>query len=292
MFRVRSFLYHVGALIAASTVLSASDVKADGAEYASPFSWTGFYAGLNGGYGWNDSSVDWGPQSAAAAPGNHVLNNAFGNADARYTSHSYSQSSDAEGGFVGGQFGYNLQFAKAWVAGLEADIQTGIDGDTSSTGTHTVFGRALNFTAASDQDLKYFGTVRGRLGVLATPNLLVFGTGGLAYGETESRASISLATTAVVASGYITPGSLINCFANVVCLAGGDKETSVGWTVGGGVEWAFLKNTMLKLEYLHVDLGSQTVRLTSQSPSTGNGFVTTKFENSFEIVRAGLNVKF
>jgi outer membrane immunogenic protein len=41
-----------------------------------------------------------------------------------------------------------------------------------------------------------------------------------------------------------------------------------------------------------VDLGSQTVLLTPQTPATGTGFVSAKFDNTFDIVRAGLNFKF
>lgn len=48
----------------------------------------------------------------------------------------------------------------------------------------------------------------------------------------------------------------------------------------------------LKVEYLHIDLGDQTVRLTVQSPATGNGFANAAFSNAYDIVRAGVNVRY
>jgi outer membrane immunogenic protein len=90
----------------------------------------------------------------------------------------------------------------------------------------------------------------------------------------------------------------VSCNTPGVCLSGSDTKNSTGWTLGGGFEWAWTKNTTLKFEYLHVDLGDQTVRLDQQG-TTGlvrvagpMGFATAKFENSFEVVRAAINVGF
>ena len=163
-------------------VLVASLFAGAPAQADNPFRWTGFYGGLNAGYGWNNNSVGWaGDNPTGLDAGNHVLNNAFGNEAADFAYNAYSHSSGAQGAFVGGQLGYNLQIAKDWVAGIEVDIQTGFDGDNSTSGLR--FGGVAIYTATSDQDLKYFGTVRGRLGFLASPQLLLFGTGGLAYGR-------------------------------------------------------------------------------------------------------------
>ena len=75
-----------------------------------------------------------------------------------------------------------------------------------------------------------------------------------------------------------------------------ESHTEVGWTAGGGVEYAVTNAVSLKAEYLHVDLGSQTFKLVAQqpqlAPSTGNGFITAKYENDYDIVRVGVNVKF
>ena len=47
-----------------------------------------------------------------------------------------------------------------------------------------------------------------------------------------------------------------------------------------------------KAEYLHIDLGSETVRMVPQAPVTGSAFIDAKFKNAFDIVRVGLNVRF
>lgn len=64
------------------------------------------------------------------------------------------------------------------------------------------------------------------------------------------------------------------------------------WTAGGGLEYAVLPNATVKAEYLHMDLGHQNVKLTVQSPATGNGFVNVRFSNAYEIVRMGMNFRF
>jgi outer membrane immunogenic protein len=57
-------------------------------------------------------------------------------------------------------------------------------------------------------------------------------------------------------------------------------------------EGALWNNITVKGEYLHVDLGDQTVTLVAQPPAFGNGFATATFDNSYEIIRAGLNFRY
>src|ERR1039457_3631599 len=61
-----------------------------------PFSWTGFYAGINGGYAWGQSS--WSDPAVGASSGKF----------------------DTSGGLVGGQLGYNWQTGPV-VLGIETD---------------------------------------------------------------------------------------------------------------------------------------------------------------------------
>src|SRR5436190_1987632 len=91
-------------------------------------------------------------------------------------------------GFIGGgQIGYNFQMA-SFVTGIEADI-VGIGGaDKAYQNTRNIQAN-LNpnsTTVTTNKKLDYLGTVRGRLGFLWTPSLLVYGTGGLAYGRTHT----------------------------------------------------------------------------------------------------------
>ena len=89
--------------------------------YVEPiYDWTGFYIGLNGGYSWGRSS----DTSSLTNTAGTVL---FASAD----------KSNLNGVVGGGQIGYNWQFNRSWVFGLEADINaTGQDG-TSIFGPNT-----------------------------------------------------------------------------------------------------------------------------------------------------------
>lgn len=67
--------------------------------------------------------------------------------------------------------------------GLEADFQGSAEkGSNSFSDPYvvTVVDPAVNGSVSSD--IRWFGTVRGRLGVLVNPTILLYGTGGLAYG--------------------------------------------------------------------------------------------------------------
>jgi len=123
------------------------------AVYAPVFTWTGFYVGLNAGYGWQNSSDI------------SFYNTALG------TTAVLSNSND--GGFVGGaQAGYNWQMGQ-FVFGAEADIQYADLGGNGNWAPY-YYGGSSNGN--------YFGTVRARLG-FAVDRALFYVTGGLAYGD-------------------------------------------------------------------------------------------------------------
>jgi outer membrane immunogenic protein len=75
-------------------------------------------------------------------------------------------------------------------------------------------------------------------------------------------------------------------------LAGSNSETSVGWTGGGGFEFAVSDHVTLKGEYLFVDLGDTTVTARGVDPATTpDVFLRAKVENELHVIRAGLNVR-
>jgi outer membrane immunogenic protein len=152
-----------------------------------------------------------------------------------------------EGWFGGGQIGYNAQF-NALVLGLEADLQGADISDTTA-----LSGGLSQVTT----DIEYFSTLRGRVGFAAGPALL-YVTGGWAFAD--------------VSQSLNAPGA---------SLSSSDWET--GYTVGGGIEWAFAPNWSLKSEYLYIDLGEQTY----SSPA---GTYTT--QTDFHTARVGLNYRF
>ena len=106
-------------------------------------------------------------------------------------------------------------------------------------------GTALDWTSSR---VNWYGTVRGRLGFLFTPTLLVYGTGGLAYGGVNTTVNHNtLMVSFPLTSQGLAPGSA------------SFSDTRVGWTAGGGLEWMFMPNWSAKVEYLYTDLGTTSL---------------------------------
>jgi outer membrane immunogenic protein len=236
-----------------------------------PFTWTGFYIGVNAGGIWPSGS-----RNATIFDPNAAIDGGFINAG--FPGGLGSQSA----GFIGGgQAGYNWQTG-AFVLGVETDF----DGSTLSksfnnVGTPFVGAGALTgdaFTINGKNSLTWLGTTRGRVGFVVTPDnrLMIYGTGGVAYGGGNSQFTVRDNTTGSIFSA--NPGS-----------------SRVGWVIGGGVEYAVTNNITIKGEYLYADLGS------SNFSTTPNGFATANFPGvvasgkvawNASIFRAGVNYKF
>ena len=216
--------------------------------------WTGFYAGLNLGGGWSANSIN--PNQLTPYASNFD--------GSVYLYPGNTQGGGNAGGVVGGgQIGYNYQFGNSFLVGAETDIQ-GTSMRSGGNANQILYpdpnnpgGYLFPLSPAGNPGiaLTWFGTVRGRAGFLITPTLLLYGTGGFAYGG--------------VSGGY----------SNV-------SNTRTGWTAGGGVEWLFMPNWSAKAEYLYTDLNS--------GGQTGYyGFQTGYHRHpQFNVVRAGVNYHF
>ena len=289
----RIFLASAGAMALTGAALAAEPLPAPPPPPPPPPLWAGFYLGINAGGTWSSSNG----VNTAAVPGpcDINLNGCAAVPNFSVTSAALANffASRNNGAFIGGgQAGYNYQYGTSWLAGIEADIQ-GLAGSTSnatftSTLANPVFpAEPFVETATVSRHVDWLGTLRGRLGFLATPTFLIYGTGGLAYGGVTANTNITQAVTndPFLPSPYSSFGSLNN--------------TRVGWTAGGGVEWMFLPNWSLKAEYLYYNLGSATYTLgplVNISTATGTA-VSTAFAQSNtrfngNIVRAGLNYHF
>jgi outer membrane immunogenic protein len=255
-----------------------------------PHIWTGAYGGVNAGYAWGRQSADWsGDTDTLGGAGNALLNTALKD-DLSFAPISRATAIRSQGAMGGGQLGYNLQFG-SWVAGIETDIQfSALDGDFSRSGVADIFIATFEHTAALKQSVDWFGTLRGRLGYLATDKLLIFGTAGLAYGRTELSGSVTNDVNGSTSYGAST--TIVCAVANGTCLGGSDAKVSTGWAAGFGVEWAWRRDTTIKFEYLHIDLGDQSIRLTPLAPSSGTGYATVNSSNAFDLLRAAVNVRF
>jgi outer membrane immunogenic protein len=252
-------------------------------------SWTGFYVGLNAGGQWtNDDAVNTDSRDIF---GNPSLSSGviYGIDAAKLATFSLDNSNDS---FIGGgQMGYNWEFWRL-VFGPEIDIQgtTEGSGHTEALSSITpVPGFPIFQDATVSRSMSYLGTVRGRIGFTVTPCLLVYGTGGFAYGQVDGRTGI----IQQVQNDVFLP--------NRYSGSGTFSEVDTGWTVGGGVEWMLFRHWSIKAEYLYYDLGTTSYHvhplnnfsLATVPPSlftTTAPTSSTKFDGN--VVRAGLNFHF
>jgi outer membrane immunogenic protein len=220
------------ALIVAAGLLSiataapavSADLPRKAPVYSAPseFNWSGFYVGINGGYGWGTSS--W---SSAVTTG----------------------SPKPKGALAGGTLGYNYQTG-AWVWGLEGDFDASWIKGTDTTGTGDCAG------AGCETRNTWLATARGRVGY-AWDRWMPYITGGAALGSLKMTPAPGTSTT----------------------------QTKVGWTVGAGLEYAFMGPWSAKIEYLYADLGKSTCGAATCGIDTDVTFKT-------NIIRVGVNYRF
>lgn len=211
-------------LAGAALALSASGVLAADVVETTQYDWSGFYIGAQAGYGWGESKHFWdfGPEET----NNYTID-----------------------GFVGGgTFGYNFQIDQI-VLGAEADISyADIDGSGDTSG-------GWGCGSGCYTEVKWYGTVRGRLG-FAFDNFLPYVTGGYAFGK--------------AGAGFEDDND------------NNGTDTIDGYTVGGGLEYGVTENISLKAEYLYVDLGDFVFQKDEDWKS----------EAKFNVVRGGVNWRF
>ena len=161
-----------------------------------------------------------------------------------------------------------------FVAGIEADFSgAGMSGARFSPAA--ILGDGTQFPAlTAHQEINWFGTLRPRLGYTVTPNVLVYGTAGLAYGNVSSSANTDFRPIFPTFAYY--PASV--------------SQTNVGWTAGGGIEYAISKCWSVKAEYLYMDLGSQSA---VANPNLSIPFqVGYKWQTTANILNFGVNYRF
>lgn len=246
------------------------------------YSWTGFYIGANAGYSWGRDPIDVAATArirefrAFQTPAETLV------ADTGVVPFPLAAgTANVQGALAGGQAGYNWQ-SGVFVYGFETDLQwTGQKG-----GVTFCFPPACGlgaFQGTIDHKIDWFGTFRARAGALIDPRVLIYATGGLAYGQV-----VTTATGGVVGQPFATLSS---------------KGTRAGWTIGGGIEGALSNNWTVKAEYLYMDLGNApSVSGATQTifPNVPQGGFTTVLDTTVatggkvrdHIFRLGVNYRF
>lgn len=343
------------------------------------FTWTGFYAGINAGYGFSNRNnnnncfngcsfgdsglavptltADFalGPLAPVVPTSGFPVG--FGGLNGNQRNHD---------GFVGGgQIGYNYQFTpgSGVVIGIETDLQYADFGrrrsndfffggfgsntftanpvlpagffengpgfgilspNAGSAGNVVLFDNAFGNRFGRNR-IDWFGTVRGRLGY-AVDRLLIYATGGGAFTDRSDRCfdggvfNGGFGCSGIVSGAAVPASFFVDQFAaaiganvsatNTFFFSNGHvrRDNDFGWTVGGGVEYAFTDNLTAKLEGLYINFnsdrnsnfsgfGGNVVGVTNTGAvvtSTGLGFAgfDNRHHDDFAAVRAGLNYKF
>ena len=195
------------------------------------FSWTGIYGGVHLGYGWGRSNWGFIPAGTFTSP-------------------------SSDGIFGGVQLGYNYQINQL-VLGIEGDASAADLSGWSSCPNPA-------FTCASRAN--FLGTIRGRIG-WAWDRTLIYGTGGVAFGNFRNRTYDAATVTQV----------------------GSYSNSRVGYALGAGLEYAWTPNVTTKLEYMYYDFGSSTQLAGPDSLDPANDV---RIRNNVHTVKIGLNYLF
>jgi outer membrane immunogenic protein len=223
--------------LAASGLAFAADMplKAPPPPPAPVWSWTGFYVGGELGGEWADTT--WTTTS-------FIVPNTPTFVDAS-SPRNFDPSSVRAGGYVG----YNWQLASQWVAGVEADLAyanrtvttAGIPG--CSIGCEFPSGPGVD---TSSVKMGWDAGIRAGLGYLVTPNLLAYGTGGVAWQDIQTSATCQYSDADPLCFGF--PGNPFKTVTNKVIRTGG--------TIGGGLETRVSGNWLVRGEYRYSYFGT------------------------------------
>jgi outer membrane immunogenic protein len=242
----------------------AADIPTKAPIYKAPvsapaYNWTGFYVGVNGGYSQNQINAmgsGFSPGGVGAAP--------------------TSQNFNGSGGFGGGQLGFNYQW-QSLVLGTEVDAQlSSIAGNSSLTfitplNTGAACGTPCLGTRTFNLYMRGFETVRGRIGV-AFDRVLVYGTGGWMAARLDETANWIF-------------------FAPFGTYPASFSRTGTGGVWGGGLEYAYTDNLIVRAEALGYRLGSDSFTASGTGAGAGNGALY-QLTTTGWLVRGGINWKF
>lgn len=270
---MKTFLLAVASIALGTASVQAADLAAHYTKapvMAPAYNWTGFYVGANVGGQWGSAdpttSTIWTPAGYFGTSSVPAIN-AVGAQGIN--------SASVTGGFTAG---YNWQANNA-VLGLEGDINYfGFKGSASGSAIYPCCAPDT-FTVNSSVSADWLATIRGRIGFLAAPAWLIYGTGGAAISEVKGNFTFT------------------DTFFGGAAESGAIRGTRIGWTAGVGTEYAVGGGWSLKAEYLYVDLGRATATSTNlvafagTTPSPSNVF-THSIDLKSNIVRVGANYKF
>ena len=233
----------------------ASTVSAN--AYGPPFSWTGLYVGVNGGYSWGRADL--------GVSGTVVVNDFP-------IEGTVSDRANVNGWLGGGQIGYNCNRK----AGCSASKPI-----SSGQGRMARFPRCFDLVCAkASYDLDWFGTVRGRVGYLVFPDTLLYATGGLAYGRVNADFSVSHPSLGTI--------SVSDSATKTGWVVGGGLEWALDRSWRVRAEYLYMD-----LGTMRTELGPVSVTIPNgEFPINVSATGTARTDFTDQIVRVGLSYKF
>ncbi|MBZ5520753.1 MAG: outer membrane beta-barrel protein [Acidobacteriia bacterium] len=279
---VQGLKQSVGKHVLLAEVSPASTAAANGpAPGAAPppmapssFNWTGFYVGGHFGHGMGSANMTVAPMPdiVTVLSPNGVAFDGVGFIEPTQLHPNPS------GVIGGGQGGFNWQRGKL-VIGVEADYSSSGMSGTKVVSPTVVSPGIPNNSApisstniTSHQDTDWIGTVRARVGATPVARLLVYGTGGLAYGHVTYFANSDFIIGLESAPAFV-------------------DKIKTGWIVGAGTEVGIATHFTARFEYLYYELGNE-IFTASLSPPLPPFEVRYNWATSAQLARVGFNFKF
>jgi outer membrane immunogenic protein len=237
------------------------------------YSWTGFYAGGHAGSDWRRSRIDAFNDSASQMSGAFIPGR--GIVIVPGTTFPFpAQDLRADRGAIGGQVGFAYQ-AGAVVLGAEGDI------DGPGQAGYAKMSRLAPLTAIESSHLwtndrtvesRWSWSARARAG-FAWDRWQAYATGGVAgaryrvsavgvYDNPGGQGALSCPEGQISCSPTTVDGPWVNT------TTGSLEKNRIGWTAGGGLDWAVSDAVSLGFEYRHSDLGTETYALPTNPVGT------------------------
>lgn len=246
--------------IALTQIASAADLPRKAPAYSPPppvFSWTGCYIGGKIGYGWGRDTVTISDLGATTGVP-ELAGVPFG-----------PVTGDTKGVVGGGQVGCNYQFASNWVIGIEGDGEAAdIRGDATQSFSFVSLIGPTTVTGTAHAQTDWIASATGRLG-WTWDRVMLYAKGGAAWAGDKYSADLSAFNEHI--------------------------ETSVtrpGWTVGGGLEWAFWNNWSAKVEYDFYNFNTRNLALPGTIAGIPEVVPGVDIKETISTVKFGVNYRF
>jgi outer membrane immunogenic protein len=243
------------AVIAAGPA-AAADIAARPLYKAPPplpaFTWSGLFIGGHGAYAWGNTK--WSENELGTGGGPP------GFQDASFTERDW---------LIGGQAGFNYQLtASPIVWGIWADDSAGKLKSSASS----CFPEIAGTVQSCSSTVHNIGTLVGRVG-FAFDRTMIYALGGWAWGAGVDQANSCAGAACAVGAG----------------IAGTNFQSIFGYTVGGGIEYAFAGNWSVFAQYNYIDFGTWGENFAN--PATSLTF-TENIRQNISVVKFGINFRF